>query len=443
MVREVIAMTAPRPCPPAPGPLEDYAKRFDHLFHTLAQRRSFRAYLTGLLLPHDRNKTLTALAGAEPVVQAQAAAVQRLQFFLSEADWDAEAINAQRLALMAEQPVLASHARGVLVVDDSGDRKDGHATAHVARQYIGSRGKIDNGIVAVTTLWADERCYWPLHAKPYTPKSRLPLGNKDPAFRTKPQIAVELIEQARQAGIEFEAVVADCFYGDNHELEWELRQREIPYVMARRGKVGLGWAREELAHSFEDAALELPRRSWRRITRYFRDGHTEQWWTAELEMEFFGYGPHKQARAIVATTDPATLPPLTTWYLTTNMTLDQAPVAHVVWLYGMRAWIEEHYKRVKDELGWADFMVRADHAIRRHWALVWCAFSFCWWHEVQHASLTFELHHTVSRAPKRARGKNEETQSPGAGLLAAGTASRPIMAGPVEVAHHLLARVAR
>jgi SRSO17 transposase len=30
----------------------------------------------------------------------------------------------------------------------------------VARQYIGSRGKIDNGIVAVTTLWVDERCYW-------------------------------------------------------------------------------------------------------------------------------------------------------------------------------------------------------------------------------------------------------------------------------------------
>jgi SRSO17 transposase len=441
VIWEVIAMTAPRPCPPAPGPLEDYTKRFDHLFHTLAQRRSFRAYLTGLLLPHDRNKTLTALAGAEPVVQAQAAAVQRLQFFLSEADWDAQAINAQRLALMAEQPMLASHARGVLVVDDSGDRKDGHATAHVARQYIGSRGKIDNGIVAVTTLWADERCYWPLHAQPYTPKSRLPLGEKDPAFRTKPQIAMELIEQARQSGIKFEAVVADCFYGDNDGLEWELRKREIPYVMARRGKVGLGWAPAEMAHSFQDAALELPRRSWRPITRYFRDGHTEQWWAAELKI--FGYGPDREVRSIVATTDPATLPPLTTWYLTTNISADQAPVPHVVWLYGMRAWIEEHYKRVKDELGWADFMVRGDHAIRRHWTLVWCAFSFCWWHEVQRAKSLFELHQSVSCAPKKVRGKNEETQTPGAGLLAAGAASRPIMAGPVEVAQHLLAGVAR
>jgi SRSO17 transposase len=432
-------MTAPRPCPPAPGPLEDYAKRFDHLFYSLAQRRSFRAYLTGLLLPHDRNKTLTALAGAEPVVQAQAAAVQRLQFFLSEADWDAEAINAQRLALMAEQPALSSHACGVLVLDDSGDRKDGNAIANVARQYIGSRGKIDNGIVAVTTLWADERCYWPLHAQPYTPESRLPLGKKDPAFRTKPQIALALIEQAREAGIEFQAVVADCFYGDNQELEWALRERGIPFVMARRGKVSQGWAQADMAHSFEDATQDLPHRAWRSVTRYFRDGHTEQWWAAELE--FFGYGPHREVRAVVATTDPATLPPLSTWYLSTNLPLEKAPLAHLVWLYGLRVWIEEHYKRIKHELGWAEFMVRADHAIRRHWMLVWCAFSFCWWHEAQRAAVP--LQQAVSHAPKRVRGKNQTTTTPGVGLLATSVASRPIMAGPVEVAQHLLARMAR
>jgi hypothetical protein len=57
-------MTARRPCPPAPGPLEDYAKLFDPLFHSLAQRRNFRTYLAGLLAPRDRPKTLTALAGA-------------------------------------------------------------------------------------------------------------------------------------------------------------------------------------------------------------------------------------------------------------------------------------------------------------------------------------------------------------------------------------------
>ena len=54
----------------------------------LAQRRGFRDYLQGLLLPRERNKTLTALAGAEPITQAQAAPVQRLQLFLSESPWE-------------------------------------------------------------------------------------------------------------------------------------------------------------------------------------------------------------------------------------------------------------------------------------------------------------------------------------------------------------------
>jgi hypothetical protein len=61
-------MRTRRPCPPAPGPLEDYAQRFDPLFSSLAQRRGFGGYLQGLLLPRDHNKTLTGLAAAAPVV---------------------------------------------------------------------------------------------------------------------------------------------------------------------------------------------------------------------------------------------------------------------------------------------------------------------------------------------------------------------------------------
>jgi len=87
-------VTARLPCPPAPGPLEAYAARFDALFGSLAQRRGFRAYLAGLLAPRERNKTLTCLAGAEPVAGAQHRAVQRLQFFLSESSWDQQRVNA-------------------------------------------------------------------------------------------------------------------------------------------------------------------------------------------------------------------------------------------------------------------------------------------------------------------------------------------------------------
>jgi hypothetical protein len=64
------------------GPLEEYAAHFDELYQTLAQRRSSRSYLQCLLLPWVRNKTLTALVGAAPIVGAQHPDVQRLQSFL-------------------------------------------------------------------------------------------------------------------------------------------------------------------------------------------------------------------------------------------------------------------------------------------------------------------------------------------------------------------------
>jgi hypothetical protein len=55
-------MTMPRPCPPAPGPLEGMRPGSMTCFTRVAQRQGFREYLAGLLAPRDRNKTLTALA---------------------------------------------------------------------------------------------------------------------------------------------------------------------------------------------------------------------------------------------------------------------------------------------------------------------------------------------------------------------------------------------
>jgi DDE superfamily endonuclease len=358
----------------------------------LAQRRGFREYLQGLLLPRDRNKTLTALAGAEPVVAAQAKGVQRLQFFLSESPWDAEVINARRLALLLGDPATVPHAAGVLVIDDSGDRKAGTHTEHVARQWLGSIGKVDNGIVAVSSLWADERVSYPLHVRPYTPGSRLPKGKKDPALRTKPRLALELIEAALATGVPFRAVVADCASGDNVNFEAGLWDAGLPYVVSLKPSTG-SWALADQAHTPEEAARRLRWRDpahpgdWTPVERRFRDGHTQTWYAADLT--FSGYGPERLVRLVVATTDPATLPAISTWYLATNLPCPAshraadaphapADLAELVRLYGLRNWVEQGYKQVKDELGWADFMVRSDRAIRRHWQLVCCAFSFCW-----------------------------------------------------------------
>jgi hypothetical protein len=451
-------MSARRSCPPAPGPLEAFAQQFDPLFSSLAQRRSFRDYLQGLLLPRDRNKTLTGLAGAEPVAGAQHREVQRLQWFLSESTWDQQALNERRVGLLCEDPATAPHDAGALVIDDTGDRKDGTRTAHVARQSLGSVGKVDNGIVAVTSLWADERCYWPVHAVPYTPASRLPGAERDPRFRTKPQLAAELVGAAQQAGVRFRAVVADCAYGDNVGFTDALLAAGVPFVLALKPRKGT-WAPAEQAHTPVGAAGDLGWRSptrpgqWRRVTRRFRDGHAETWWAADAQLG--GWGPQGRLRLVVATTDPGRLPGHSTWYLLTNLPrptsrrAQQANLAEVVRLYGLRNWVEQGYKQVKGELGWADFQVRSDRAIRRHWTLVCCAFSFCWQavlaeHPDRPAEPSPSELPDPQAAASAARGatpSGHRRRTRRRQLVAGGAASGAGLADPLERAAALLAGV--
>ncbi len=389
-------MTERLPCLPAPAPVEVYASRFDGLFASRAQRRGFRDYLVGLLLPRDRNKTLTCLAGAEPVAGAQHREVQRLQWFLSESPWDHEKINSRRVELLLVSSDSAPHPGGVLVLDDSGDRKSGHATAGVSRQYIGSRGGIERGVVAVSTVWADEWVYHPLHTRLYLPAHCLPDGRADPSFRTKGQLAAALVADARAAGVGFRAVVADCFYGPSESpgLVTGLREAGVPFVLALK-------PHQELSRPDEDTDLRTPAQAararvwtsperpgqWTPVRRAYRDGHTETWWATDCRV-----GPYRiggPLRLVVATSDPATLPATSTWSLATTLPRPDLPTTaapafppatydEIVCLYGLRGWVEQDYKQVKHELGWADFQVRSATAIARHWTLVNCAFSLCW-----------------------------------------------------------------
>jgi hypothetical protein len=379
-------MTKRYPVSPAPGPLEDYALSFDDLFGARAQRHGFRRYLEGLLLPAERNKTLTALANTEPVVGAQRREAQSLQWFLSESRWDPREVNDRRLELMLKESATAPSEEGVLVIDEHGDRKWGKKTAHVGRQWLANIGKTESGVVSVTSLLADERVYYPVDLEPYTPAHHFEGGKQDPAFRTKLKIASQLVELAIGRSVPFRAVVADAFYGEDRGFKGALEELGAGYVLAlkpshawwhRVGEIGSPWAAAVAA----GRAWEGERHpgDWVKVMRRFRDGHEEVWWA--LEVDAGPYGPQREWRSVVATTDPKELPDKATWYLTTNLPhpgseraadseLAAADLAEIVRLYGLRMWVEHSYKQVKHVLGWSDYQVRSDLAIRRHWQVV-------------------------------------------------------------------------
>jgi SRSO17 transposase len=444
------------PFPPMPVPLDRYAAQFDDLFTRPTQRQAFRQYLAGLLLPAERTKTLTALANTEPVVGAQAPAAQRLQWFLSESTWEAMAVTARRLELLRDDPDTAPDGQGVLIIDETGDRKDGDKTAHVGRQYLGNRGKIENGVVSVGSVWADESLYYPLAVEPYTPERWFAAGKADPAFRTKPQIALELIDQALAVAWPFRAVVADCLYGEHHGFTAGLRQRGVPYVVAHKPShawwapadaVGAVW---EVAAAGGWVSPAQPG-AWVPVERQFRDGHGETWWA--LEGIAGPYGPERPQRLVIATPDPATLPETATWYLATTLAVDEADLAEVVRLYGLRQWVEQAYKQVKTSLGWSQYQVRGDRAMRRHWALVQCAFAFCWWAETRPPEEASSREHGAAEAATltdepggKSRARDRSPVAAAVALLAAGAAAGAGVAGtgadPVALVARLVDRAA-
>jgi len=231
-----------------------------------------------------------------------------------------------------------------------------------------------------------------VHAVPYTPARNFGKVRTTRSFRTKLAIGADLAVKARGAGFAFRAVCADSAYGDQDGFRGELADAGLPFVMALKPRRGT-WAYGPDAHTPVDAARALAWHGpgdpgdWQAVTRAFRDGHAETWYAADATLGW--WGPDGARRLVAATAGPATLPAKATWYLVTSLPRPGGPreagsphpaagLAEIVRIYGIRHWIEQGYKQVKDQLGWADFQVRSDTAIRRHQALVNAAFSFCW-----------------------------------------------------------------
>ena len=106
--------------------------------------------------------------------------------------------------------------------------------------------------------------------------------------------------------------------------------------------------------------------------------------------------------------------------------------------------MEQSYKQIKQSLGWAQYQVRKDISIRRHWQLVCCAFSFCWW-AYRHlpgrlpASQEEPVEQSEDDLPAGSSGRTKKETS--AGLLAGGLESGEGMAGTMDDAVALLGGV--
>ena len=137
---------------------------------------------------------------------------------------------------------MPTEGDAALVFDDTGFAKQGKSSVGVARQYSGTLGKIGNCQVTVNCHYAERTLAWPVATRLYLPKewafdparrskAKVP---EDVAFQTKPEIALDLLDQADAWGVPYACVVADADYGDNPNFLAGLEKRNKRYVVAVR-----------------------------------------------------------------------------------------------------------------------------------------------------------------------------------------------------------------
>ncbi len=193
------------------------------------RRQWARVYLEGLLLDGERKSI-------EPMAERlMGADVQALRQFVGQSPWAVSEIG-RRLALKMVE--LLSGVE-VWILDDTSFPKAGKHSVGVARQYCGALGKVANCQVAVTLHWSSGETSCPLGWKLYLPKEwcedlerrakvKIP---PEVEYRTKSELALELVDQMLSWGVPSRPVVADSFYGNEFRFREQLRGRGLHYAV--------------------------------------------------------------------------------------------------------------------------------------------------------------------------------------------------------------------
>ncbi|BDA75701.1 hypothetical protein CAL7716_098670 [Calothrix sp. PCC 7716] len=251
----------------------------------------------------------------------------------------------------------------ILVIDETGDKKKGDSTDYVSRQYIGNLGKVDNGLVSVNAYGVWGTIVFPLIFKIFKPLSTL---QENDVYKTKPQLAGEIIEELRNLGFKFDVVLADCLYGESQPFRTVLDGFKLKYVLAVRSN-----------HQAWSNSDNVEYSDWHTFDRIFSNGNEQIYYIQEIICQNSEENS-EDIRYWKITKDILKERKNTTWYIISNLPGEiKKTVGN---LYGFRNWIEYGLKQAKNELGWADFRVTNYEQIERWWSVVCCVYLMISWH---------------------------------------------------------------
>lgn len=326
-----------------------------------------------------------------------------LQNFISDSRWDARDVM-DRVAQQVHAQIGDPNDTA-LIIDESGIAKKGDKSVGVARQWLGSIGKVDNGQVGVFAALCKNSDAALIDARLYLPKEwtddpdrcrKAGVPEERLIFKTKDEIALDMVRDARDKGIAFGWVGADAGYGKGPAFMKELDsmgetfmvdvhsdfhvflQQPRPYLPSKapdsRGRTFTRYMVDEKPVRLDTWVKRQPQSAWKKLS--VREGTkgavqyevlTQRIWVWEQDTRNCFHWHLVVRRNPVSKSDLK--------YSLCNAARDIGRL-RLARMQSQRYWIERTFEDAKGECGMADYEVRGWNGWHHHMALVLMAQSF-------------------------------------------------------------------
>jgi SRSO17 transposase len=367
--------------------LKDYFSRIGDVLAHKTKREVFALYATGLLSNLERKSVEPIAAYLCPDPDRVDPMHQRLLHFQTTSVWDDRAVrlSAARYAIDA---LTEREGVRVWIIDDTGFLKQGDHSVGVQRQYTGSAGKITNCQVGVSLTVATPTAHLPIDFELYLPES----WACDPAkrregkipdevrFKTKIELALDMITRASAADLPGQVVLADEGYGNSKDFRSTVRLIGFDYavsICSSTNVIVLDKQRQPTgsATSARSVAEELTKAAFRRIT--WRQGTS-----ARLSARF----AFRRVRVSADGLDGDVQWLIIEWrdgekapehFALATLGMDgKMSKKRIIRLFKERYRTEKAYEEMKGELGLDHFEGRSFAGWHHHVSVVLCCYAF-------------------------------------------------------------------
>jgi len=353
------------------------------------QRESFALYAYGIVGEGERKSVEPIAARATGNEEECERAQGRLLTFLRDSPWDDRKVRRESAryavdAIQKQEPVTT------WIIDDTGFAKQGRCSVGVQRQYSGTLGKVGNCQIGVSLSVATRHEHVPIDFALYMPKSwtedpercekaRVP---DDLVFKTKPELALDLIDRAMEDKSPGSIVLADTAYGNSSAFRNALRAHNLDFGVAVQAST-MVWSLDKLDRrrgatlSVQDLGIELGQGAFRRFT--WREGPGGKLWSRfafrrvkVAHNDGTDAGDREPTWLVIEW--PADEKNPTKFVLTTlNRRLSKKEIVRT---FKERWRTERAYEELKGELGLDHFEGRSFPGWHHHVSVVLCCYAF-------------------------------------------------------------------